>query len=72
MDCVWQEQARIQLRSKTAARLKAAKAGYDKLTLQQIKLRQEVLKSLTGESVFDSQMLKEMLEENKRARAAAE
>ena len=72
VDGVWQEQARIQLRSKNAARLKSAKAEYEKLTTQQSRLRQEVLKSLTGESAFDTELLKEMLEENKQACATAE
>lgn len=71
VDSVWKEQARLQLRSKQGARLKAAQANYAKLESQQMQLHQEVLKSLTGESVFDTALLKQMLDENKAALDAA-
>ncbi|MEG0494295.1 MAG: zinc ribbon domain-containing protein, partial [Clostridia bacterium] len=64
MDSVWQEQARIQLRSKQQTRLKAAKSENVKLQAQQTKLQQEVMKSLMGESSFDTDLLKKMLEDN--------
>lgn len=72
MESVWQEQARIQLRSKQKAHLKAAKADYAKLQAQQNKLQQEVLKSLMGESTFDTDLLKKMLSDNTAALAQAE
>lgn len=72
MESVWQEQARIQLRSKQKAHLKAAKADYAKLQAQQTKLQQEVLKSLMGESMFDTDLLKKMLSDNTAALAQAE
>lgn len=72
MESVWQEQARIQLRSKQKAHLKAAKADYAKLQAQQTKLQQEVLKSLMGESTFDTDFLKKMLSDNTAALAQAE
>ena len=72
MESVWQEQARIQLRSKQKAHLKAAKADYAKLQAQQTKLQQEVLKSLMGESTFDTDLLKKMLSDNTAAQAQAE
>ena len=71
VDSVWKEQARLQLRSKQGARLKAAQANYAKLESQQARLHQEVMKSLTGESVFDTALLKQMLDENKAALDAA-
>ena len=71
VDSVWKEQARLQLRSKQGARLKAAQANYAKLESQQARLHQEVLKSLTGESAFDTALLKQMLDENKAALDAA-
>ena len=71
VDSVWKEQARLQLRSKQGAQLKAAQANYAKLESQQARLHQEVLKSLTGESVFDTALLKQMLDENKAALDAA-
>ena len=72
MESVWQGQARIQLRSKQKAHLKAAKADYAKLQAQQTKLQQEVLKSLMGESTFDTDLLKKMLSDNTAALAQAE
>ena len=72
MESVWQEQARIQLRSKQKAHLKAAKADYAKLQAQQTKLQQEVLKSLMGESTFDTDLLKKMRSDNTAALAQAE
>lgn len=72
VDAVWREQARIQLRSKQGALLKAAQTELTKLQQQQTRLRQEVLKSLSGESAFDTELLKSMLAENTQAIADAE
>lgn len=72
VDTVWKEQARRQLRSKQGAALREAQATLEKLQRQQVSLRQEVLKSLAGESAFDTDLLKEMLDENKEAIAKAE
>lgn len=72
VDAVWREQARIQLRSKQGALLKASQAELAKLHQQQTCLRQEVLKSLSGESAFDTELLKSMLAENTQAIADAE
>ena len=69
---VWQEQARIQLRSKVAAQIKSARAELEKLRQQDERLRQEVMRSLMGESTFDADMLKEMLEKNKAELTATE
>lgn len=72
VDAVWREQARIQLRSKQGALLKASQAELAKLHQQQTRLRQEVLKSLSGESAFDTELLKSMLAENTQAITDAE
>ena len=72
VDAVWREQARIQLRSKLGTLIKQAQAELVKLEKQQTNLKQEVLKSLSGESLFDAQMLKSLLDENAAAIAAAE
>ena len=72
VDTVWKEQAKRQMRSKQAARLKAAQAQLEKLMAQQAQLKKEVLKSFTGESAFDTDLLKDMLAENKAAIAEAE
>ena len=67
VDAVWREQARIQLRSKLGTLIKQAQAELAKLEKQQTNLKQEVLKSLSGESLFDAQMLKSLLDENAAA-----
>ena len=72
VDAVWREQARIQLRSKLGTLIKQAQAELAKLEKQQTNLKQEVLKSLSGESLFDAAMLKSMLDENTAAIADAE
>ena len=72
VDSVWKEQARRQLRSKINAKLKSAQHRLNVLTEQQKTLKREVLKSLSGESDFESDLLKEMLAENKTALAKAE
>lgn len=69
---VWEEQARIQLKSKIAYQLKAARAEREKLVVQEERLRQEVMRSIMGESNFDTELLKEMLEKNKADLAACE
>ena len=72
VDAVWREQARIQLRSKLGTLIKQAQAELAKLEKQQSNLKQEVLKSLSGESLFDAQMLKSLLDENAAAITAAQ
>ena len=72
VDDVWKEQAKIQLRSKQTAQLKSAKAEYEKLQDQQARLHQEVVKSLSGASAFDTELLKELLDENKKLLLEAE
>ena len=72
VDDVWQEQARRQLRSRLESQFKAAKANLERLQQQNTRLRQEVMRSLMGESCFEPDMLKEMLSKNKAELADAE
>ncbi|MBQ7888033.1 MAG: recombinase family protein [Clostridia bacterium] len=72
VDSVWREQTKAQIRTKHATRLRSAKAEHEKLQAQQVRLKQEVLKSLTGDSMFEADLLKDMLAENKAAIAQAE
>ena len=69
---VWQEQARRQLRSRMERQVSAAKASVERLEQQEARLRQEVMRSLMGESCFEPDMLKEMLSKNKAELADAE
>ena len=72
VDAVWREQVKIQLRSKLGTLIKQAQTELNKLEKQQTNLKQEVVKSLSGESLFDPQMLKSLLDENEAAIAAAQ
>ena len=72
VDDVWQEQARRQLRSRLKSQVKAAKVNLERLEQQDARLRQEVMRSLMGESCFEPDMLKEMLSKNKAELADAE
>ena len=69
---VWQEQARRQLRNRMERQVSAAKASLERLEQQDARLRQEVMRSLMGESCFEPDMLKEMLSKNKAELADAE
>ena len=72
VDLVWRERVRQQLRNKQNAQSRMAQAELEKLHNQQVTLRQEVMKSLQGESAFDTDLLRSMLDENKSAIAQAE
>ena len=72
VDAVWREQVKIQLRSKLGTLIKQAQTELNKLEKQQTNLKQEVVKSLSGESLFDPPMLKSLLDENEAAIAAAQ
>lgn len=72
VDVVWQEQARRQLRSTVQTQLKEEQKKQEKLKKQRDALKQEVLKSLTGESAFETELLQTMLADNKAALDASD
>ena len=72
VDDEWKAQARKRLRDSAKARQKAAESRLAKLQTQQTALKAEIMKSITGESDFDTALLKEMMNENKQAQADAE
>ena len=72
VDSAWKENARKRLRDSAKARQKAAEARLVKLQAHQGALKAEIMKSITGENTFDTDLLKEMMEENKQAQAATE
>ena len=72
VDDEWRARARKRLRDSARARQKAAESRLVKLQSQQAALKSEIMKSITGESDFDTVILKEMMEENKLAQASAE
>jgi hypothetical protein len=72
VDSAWKENARERLQDSAKARQKAAEARLVKLQAHQGALKAEIMKSITGESTFDTDLLKEMMEENKQAQAATE
>ena len=65
VDSAWKENARERLQDSAKARQKAAEARLVKLQAHQGALKAEIMKSITGESTFDTDLLKEMMEENK-------
>ena len=63
-EAVWKEQVRRQLRTKHDDLIRELQAKVEKLQKQQTKLRQEVVNSLSGDSSFDTPLLKSLLDEN--------
>ena len=72
VDDEWKAQARKRLRDNTKARQKAAEARLTKLQTQQVALKAEVMNSISGDSTFDTDLLKEMMNDNKMAQIATE
>ncbi len=72
VDDQWKAQTRKRLRDSAKAKQKTAEARLQKLQNQQTALKNEIMKSITGESAFDTTLLKEMMDENKKAQADAE
>ena len=70
VDSAWKENARKRLQDSAKARQKVAEARLVKLQAHQGALKAEIMKSITGENTFDTDLLKEMMEENKQAQAA--
>lgn len=71
-ESVWQEQSRTQKRPQVEAQIKQATQALAKLQQQAERLRQEVMRSLMGESSFDADLLQEMLAQNQADIAAAQ
>lgn len=71
-EAVWKEQVKRQLRNKHGERILELQAKLEKLQRQQTSLRQEVVSSLSGDSTFDTKLLKSLLDENAVAIQEAE
>ena len=72
VDAVWQEQVRLQLRRNQNQRMAEARHKLEGLQKQQKNLKQEILKSMAGESAFDQSVIQEMFEENAHAIASVQ
>ena len=72
VDEQWRPRAKQRLRDSARERRDAAEKKLEKLIAQQTAIKEEILKSIMGESQFDTTLLNEMMEENKRAQAEAE
>lgn len=72
VDDVWREDARKALRNGVKARERAAVSRLEQLSRDQDGLKKEIMKSINGTSTFDTDLLKEMLAENKAAQLATE
>lgn len=64
LDSVWYEQAKLQTTRKQSDELKLLRAQATRLEIQRTKLKEEVLKSIIGDSSFDTKLLNDMLIEN--------
>ena len=71
VDAEWRLQARQRMRNSCTARLEAAEAKLTKLQSDQVKLKDEIMKSIRGESSFSTDVLKEMMDDIKRAQDEA-
>lgn len=67
VDAVWKEQARRRMRSLQKDKSREEQRNLAKLRKQNQALRDEILKSLTGEARFDEDILQCLLEDNQRA-----
>ena len=67
VDAVWQEQVKLQLRRNQNQRMAEAQHKLENLQKQQKNLKQEILKSMAGESAFEQSVIQEMFEENTQA-----
>lgn len=67
VDAVWQEQVKLQLRRNQNQRMSEARHKLENLQKQQKNLKQEILKSMAGESAFEQSVIQEMFEENTQA-----
>ena len=72
VDAVWQEQVRLQLRRNQNQRMAEAQHRFENLQKQQKNLKQEILKSMAGESAFEQSVIQEMFEENAQAIASVQ
>ena len=72
VDAVWQEQVRLQLRRNQNQQMAEAQHRFENLQKQQKNLKQEILKSMAGESAFEQSVIQEMFEENAQAIASVQ
>ena len=72
VDDVWKEKARKRMRQNALSRVKDIEATMERLQKDQENLKNEVLRVIGGTSTLDRELLKTMLDENKRAQIQAE
>ena len=69
---IWREKAQLKYRRSVQDKVNMAKAKLDRLQKNLEGLKRELLNALTGNSLFDQDMLSEMINENKAEREKAE
>lgn len=69
---LWQEKARVKFRSRAKVRMKKAQSVLERLHREQDGLKNELLRVVMGNSEFDRNLLKSMIEENMAAQITAE
>ena len=71
-DRVWKEKARKQFRDGAKAQLRKAQSQLERLKKEQEGLKKELLLVVTGESAFDRDLLREMIDENQESQKKTE
>ncbi|MBO2516335.1 MAG: hypothetical protein CW338_03530 [Clostridiales bacterium] len=69
---IWREQSRRMLKNQFSDNIRDLEAKLTKLRKQETNLRQEVVRAISGESDFDTGMLRSLLDENAAAIAETE
>ena len=72
VDAEWRAKARERIRDSAKRRQKAAEDRLAKLQADEKNLKTEIMKSINGESTFEPELLKEMLDDNKHSQIEAE
>lgn len=72
IDELWREQVKLQLQRSQNSELKQAQSELNKFRNRRSKLMEEAAKALTGESVYDAEMIRSMIDANEKAVSAAE
>ena len=72
VDEIWREQVKLQLQRSRGSEMKQAQADLNKYQNRRAKLMEEATKALTGESVYDAEMIRSMIDANEKAVSMAE
>lgn len=69
---LWKEKAKRQMKLGSKTKIRQLTAALERLQREQDALKKEIVKSISGEDVFDRELLKSLLNENRQAQAETE